>query len=82
MPVQNKFVTLSFTHENKSDLKSIVRSVTDLKYDALETFTEPLEDEPGFLTEVYLKGDTDAILESVREAYDAGRIDCGWHLVD
>ena len=81
MPVQNKFVSLSFVHENKSDIKSIVRSVTDLTYDTLETFTEPLEDEPGFMTEVYLTGDTDTIIESVREAYESKKIDCGWTVI-
>ena len=82
MPVQNKFVSLSFTHENKSDLKSIVRSVTDLTYDSLETFTEPLEDEPGFLTDVYLTGNVEDIVRSVREAYESKKLDCGWTVVE
>jgi hypothetical protein len=82
MPVQNKFVSLSFVHENKSDLKSIVRSVTDLTYDALETFTVPLDGEPGFLTEVYLTGNVEEILESVSQAYLSKKIDCGWTIVE
>ena len=80
--MSEKFVTLSFTHENKSDIKSIVRSVTDLTYDTLETFTEPLEDEPGFLTEVYLTGNVEDIVRSVREACESKKLDCGWNIVE
>jgi hypothetical protein len=81
--MSEKFVTLSFTHQTWSDFKNIMRNVIELTYDSLATHTELLEDEPGYLTEIYLKGyDIDSILQSVREAYENKTIDCDWTVVD
>ena len=75
----SKFVTLSFTHETESQFVDVMNSVLDhVKFDRFETHLEPLDGEPGYLTQVYLTGDVETILDSVRESYESKKINCGW----
>ena len=78
MSMSEKFVTLNFTHQSP-EIDFILSQVrTHLKFEGLETYTEEFEE--GYLTDVYLTGPIDVIIESVIENYENNNIDCSWNV--
>ena len=78
--MSDKFVTLNFTHQSP-EIDFILSQVrTHLRFDTLETYTEEFEDK--YLTDVYLTGPIDVIIESLVENYENKNINCSWDIVD
>jgi hypothetical protein len=78
--MSEKFVTLNFTHQSP-EIDFILSQVNKhLKFNTLETYTEEFEDK--YLTDVYLTGPIDVIIESLVENYENKNINCSWDIVD